>query len=151
MIMNNFPYFIFLPLILIMFSWCTSDSIKKAVPADNSFCLDCHLNYNDEPLAKTHLSAEIGCIKCHGVSSAHIGDENATIAPDKIYSRTKINGSCMECHDQDSIDTACAQNISEKNKVCNDCHGKHRLIERERKWDRETKKLIWPAIEDLGM
>ncbi len=136
---------------MLFFSSCKSSSIKETASADNSFCLDCHLNYKDEPLAKNHLSAEIGCTKCHGDSFAHAGDENATIAPDKIYSRMKINKSCMECHDQDSIDKNCTQGISTKaknRKVCTDCHGKHRLIERERKWDKETGKLIWPDIEE---
>lgn len=148
---GRFSALCIISLILFFLFSCKSDSIKKTRLVNNSFCLVCHLNYNDEPLAKNHLSAEIGCIKCHGPSLAHAGDENAVIAPDKIFPKKKINGACMECHDRDSIDTSCMHDPTEKHGACTDCHGKHRLIERERKWDKETKKLICPALEDLGM
>ena len=80
-------------LAMLLFFSCSSRNIENGKPVSNSFCLVCHLNYQDEPLAANHLSADIGCVKCHGDSFPHAGDENATIAPDVMYPKIKINSS----------------------------------------------------------
>ncbi len=110
--------------------------------ADNSRCFVCHVNYMQEKLAATHATASLSCAACHGPSDAHIADEswasggNGT-APDRMYTRDKINSSCMACHPKDKIDTpqhtAILANLSGQ-KVCTDCHGDHRLPRRRCKW-----------------
>jgi hypothetical protein len=110
--------------------------------ADNSRCFVCHVNYMEEKLATTHAKANTGCAACHGPSDAHIADEswasggNGT-APDRMYTRDKINASCMACHPKDKIDTPQHTAVladTEGKKVCTDCHGEHRLPRRQCQW-----------------
>ncbi len=110
--------------------------------ADNSRCFVCHVNYMQEKLATTHAGANISCATCHGPSDAHIADEswasggNGT-APDRMYTRDRINSSCMACHPKEKIDTPQHMAVlpdTEGKKVCTDCHGSHRLPQRRCKW-----------------
>ncbi len=109
--------------------------------ADNSRCFVCHVNYMQEKLAVTHARAGVGCGKCHGPSDAHIADEswasggNGT-APDVMYPREKIHPSCLTCHAREKIDTLEHRPLlaGSADKVCTDCHGKHRLPQRRCKW-----------------
>jgi hypothetical protein len=110
--------------------------------ADNSRCFVCHVNYMQEKLATTHAKRNISCATCHGPSDAHIADEswasggNGT-APDHMYTRDKINASCMACHPKDKIGTPQHMAVladTEGTKVCTDCHGNHRLPQRRCKW-----------------
>jgi len=110
--------------------------------ADNSRCFVCHANYMQEKLATGHAKANISCATCHGPSDAHIADEswasggNGT-APDRMYTRDKIDSSCRACHSKDKIDTPqhrVALADSEGKKACTDCHGNHRLPQRRCKW-----------------
>ena len=103
--------------------------------ADNSRCLHCHLNLADEELAMTHARADIGCAKCHGNCDAHIADEswasggNGT-PPGIMYPRDKVQAACMKCHPRDKIDIdehADWLTGKVKDKICTDCHGKHRI------------------------
>jgi hypothetical protein len=110
--------------------------------ADNSRCFVCHVNYMQEDIAVTHARANIGCAHCHGECDEHIADEswasggNGT-APDIMYPRPKINPFCMGCHPKDKIDTEQHKPLfadTAGEKVCTDCHGKHRLEVRKCKW-----------------
>ena len=110
--------------------------------ADNARCHVCHLNYITEDLAVVHAKANIGCAKCHGESDAHIADEswanngNGT-APEIMYPKDKINPACQKCHPQAEVDEDEHADFFAgvtKEKVCTDCHGKHRLTERKCKW-----------------
>jgi hypothetical protein len=110
--------------------------------ADNSRCFVCHVNYRQEKLAVTHAKADVGCVRCHGASDAHIADEswasggNGT-APERMYRRDQINPSCLHCHSQDKLNPA--QHVAvladtQGKQVCTDCHGTHRLPQRRCKW-----------------
>jgi len=110
--------------------------------ADNSRCFVCHINYAGEEIAADHAGRGVGCAACHGPSDAHIADEswasggNGT-APDRMYTRDKINAACMTCHPREKIDTP--QHVAVLadaggQKVCTDCHGNHRLPQRRCKW-----------------
>jgi len=109
--------------------------------ADNRRCFVCHVNYMQEELAVTHARAGIGCAQCHGPSDAHIADEswasggNGT-APDVMYPREEINASCLTCHAREKIDTPEHRPLlaGSADKVCTDCHGKHRLPQRRCRW-----------------
>jgi hypothetical protein len=116
--------------------------VSDGPAADNSRCFVCHINYMTEEVATIHAKVNISCATCHGPSDAHIADEswasggNGT-APDRMYTREKINGACMTCHPKDKIDTP--QHVAvladtEAKKVCTDCHGNHRLPQRRCKW-----------------
>jgi len=101
--------------------------------ADNSRCFVCHINFQTEQLTLTHAQAGVSCADCHGPSDAHIDDEswarggNGT-PPDKMYTRNAINAFCLHCHKSVSLHTG------SPDKVCTDCHGKHRMAKRRFHW-----------------
>ena len=110
--------------------------------ADNSRCHVCHMNYVREDIALIHARADIGCADCHGASDAHIDDEswawggNGT-APEVMFPRPRINPFCMGCHPAKKIDAKQHKDVlagTGKKKYCTDCHGRHRLPERNCKW-----------------
>ena len=73
----------------------------------NTACFVCHANYKAESLANDHVRADIGCVNCHGQSSAHQNDENNITPPETMYSADKIDPFCRSCHK--------AHNISPRN------------------------------------
>ncbi len=124
-----------------------SSAPAKPEPADNSYCLVCHANYEGEKLTKGHHPAGVGCEKCHGESVKHSGDEDGLTPPDKMYDRAQVNPFCMSCHEKDKISKRDEHKeffkTLEPGETCNDCHGeKHRLKVRTRVWDKKTGKLV---------
>ena len=124
-------------------------SSKKA--ADNSPCFVCHVNYQDEELARGHAQAGTGCVDCHGPSFAHRNDENNTTPPDVIYPAAKIEGACQSCHPQHDVPAGKviaawqkrgSRKTDPKSIVCTDCHGHHRLAIRTVRWNKVTRELI---------
>ncbi len=136
--------------------------------ADNSFCYVCHINFKKEPLVVRHRLANVGCVDCHGKSRAHADDEDNATAPDIMYTKDEANNACSTgCHEEEDVRKnryhkawflqadavakalAAAKAASRpytdtrKRKYCTDCHGLHKLDIRDRKWDKQTKKLIW--------
>lgn len=110
--------------------------------ADNSRCFVCHINYAQEEIAVTHARQDMGCNNCHGESDEHIADEswasggNGT-APDKIYTKDKVNPFCLGCHSKDKLPEEPHKPLfadSNSKKYCTDCHGEHLLKERKTKW-----------------
>lgn len=127
-----------------------SESAAKTI-ADNSACFVCHVNYSEEPLARDHAKAGLGCVDCHGDSFAHRNDENNTTPPDTMYPSNKIVSFCHECHathDAPAVDVIALyleRGLSKSDPakiVCTDCHGEHRLQVRTVRWNKETGKLI---------
>ncbi len=116
-------------------------------PADNSFCLVCHMDFEDEELTAIHRRVGVGCEKCHGPSYDHSSDEDHLTPPDIMYPKGKINSFCMTCHKEKDLaeleehDEVLADKSGEI--VCVDCHGKHRKRIRERRWNKRTGELIW--------
>ena len=124
-------------------------SEKVSDPADNSYCDVCHLNYQQEKLAKTHKKAGVGCETCHGISDKHSEDEDNVIPPDILYGKDQVMALCMACHEkaklvkEDNHDELFSDEADPED-TCADCHGeKHRLKVRTRRWDKQTGKLIW--------
>jgi hypothetical protein len=113
--------------------------------ADNSRCQVCHVNFMQEALAATHARTNIGCATCHGACDAHIADEswasggNGT-APDIMFPRSKIYGACMACHKPEQVFVKAEKHqpnwwaIAYQEKVCTDCHGRHRMVLRRCTW-----------------
>lgn len=117
-------------------------------PADNSYCLVCHTNYEEEKLTSVHQPVGVGCEKCHGISDRHSADEDNITPPDRMFTKTEVNAFCLTCHakeklakDTDHREFLAAQ--SEADDTCTECHGKqHRLKVRTRVWDKRTGKLV---------
>ena len=119
--------------------------------ADNSRCLVCHVNYEEEALTLVHARAEVGCEDCHGASDAHCSDEDNITPPDTMFPEDKIKSFCMGCHTKEKIDIAVHNSVmaeaDPKNArglatSCTACHGEHRLAHRTRSWDKVTRQLI---------
>jgi len=148
-----------------------SVGVASGTLPDSSPCFVCHANYQAEPLASRHATAEIGCVSCHGPSYAHRNDENNTTPPDVMYPPDNIDAACQKCHaprllvEDKSGGLApafrrgypgrwpgltpllpqgqrCPNKTDAKSIVCTDCHGDHRLKVRTVQWDRKTGKLL---------
>jgi len=120
--------------------------------ADNSYCYDCHMYLQriKEPLIVRHAAVGVGCVACHGKSQPHVDDESCDTAPDIMYTREQINMSCGKsgCHSEKKLKKVISHKpwyagAAPDKEVCTDCHGKHRIPDRDRKWDKKTRKLIW--------
>jgi hypothetical protein len=117
-------------------------------PADNSYCLTCHINFQREKLAVHHQKAGIGCTNCHGASDKHSSDEDGITPPDVMFAKDRITIACASCHKSDVLekDNAHTPLLTGKSpdllKYCTDCHGKHQMAHRTRRWDKVTRKLV---------
>jgi hypothetical protein len=120
-------------------------------PADNHACFVCHANYDGEPMSERHAKAGIGCVECHGQSTAHRNDEDNITPPDRMYPADAIDKACHHCHQTHDVPARAvlahlqrrsltAKDPKELN--CTDCHGKHRLEHRSVQWDKKTGKLL---------
>ena len=128
----------------------TADA-KKAklvgLPADNSHCFVCHLNYAQEQFAVAHAQNGVGCVTCHGPSENHSRDDNHIVAPDVMYPPAKVDSMCVTCHRLPQM-ASIAQHKPEvgrmglETRVCTDCHAEHRLPHRRRHWDRKSGELV---------
>ncbi len=131
--------------------------MQKPAPSfvANPFCKACHLDFDDEKLAKTHAQAGIGCERCHGESLRHRSDEANVTPPELMYPKARINPTCMMCHPRHTIQQvkqhrpilAAGLSIFEEaapagadaKKYCTDCHGAHhRMQVRNVQWDKCT-------------
>jgi len=122
---------------------CVPPAAVRTPPADNFYCHVCHLNYKSEELAVRHAAAGVGCMKCHGDSLDHSGDEDNVTPPDIMYLHDTINEACMECHPGNGLARKeIHQEGKQAGKVCTDCHGSHRLAHRTRRWNKATGDLI---------
>ena len=119
--------------------------------ADNSPCLCCHTNYEEEELAVQHALENVSCIECHGKSYAHRDDEDNITPPDVMYWPEKIDPKCQECHEDHDAPAKkviarwqerCPKKTDPDTLVCTDCHGQHRLRFRTVWWDKKARKLI---------
>jgi len=102
--------------------------------ADNSRCYVCHINFDGEALTVMHAKRDVGCEDCHGASNAHCSDEDNITPPDRMFAKAAINSFCKGCHPNAKLGGG--------KEYCVECHGKHRMEHRTRKWDKETGKLI---------
>jgi hypothetical protein len=113
---------------------------QDKMPKDNSACLVCHINLQNEEIASTHLKKGLTCAHCHGVSYEHMNDEEAAAEPDILFGRAEVEPSCRKCHQAHKNPDAVAKFLAEwkgkrrpqgrlilSNAICTDCHGLHRL------------------------
>ncbi len=133
------------------------DPSKAVMEADNSYCLVCHVNLEEEELVDIHLPVGVGCETCHGLSDNHSADEDSLTPPEIMWSKERINSRCMTCHSREEllVDKTAAEPHREMfqrweeptkaepgEKYCVQCHGKHRIRNRTREWDQESGKLL---------
>jgi len=109
-------------------------------PARNEGCLVCHMDFGKEKITARHAKAGVGCVTCHGRSSAHGGDEANIIKPDVIFGRAEIDAFCKNCHSAHSrgsdyqaflktwADKRHNGRIVSAESVCTDCHGNHAVL-----------------------
>ena len=93
----------------------------------NAACYVCHIGFVKEQISKVHLSKDIPCIHCHGLSASHANDENVgATPPDITFERDEIDIMCLKCH---SMHTIPGVELSgyQSHPVCTDCHSSHRL------------------------
>lgn len=123
----------------------------------NPFCMACHADFDEEKLVTTHKAAGIGCERCHGESFRHRSDEANVTPPELMYTKERINPTCMMCHPRQTIQRVESHrpileaNVSiletaptgdQSKKYCTDCHGReHRMKVRTTRWDKCTGKL----------
>lgn len=118
---------------------------SASVPTDsNDPCYMCHMLFTDEEISVAHLKAGFPCSHCHGKSLAHMADETFSTAPDVVYSKDEVNSFCRTCHPlhpnvppENLVQVWLARNselfetgYAEKEVVCTDCHGSHRIARR---------------------
>ena len=122
---------------------------KEYKDTDNYFCYVCHSNFEEEEFVVSHAEAGVGCSSCHGECNDHAADEESETPPDIMYSKAKVNPSCMtaECHPRERMEAEIGHRpffagAHAEREHCTDCHGAHRLETRKRRWDRTTRKLI---------
>jgi len=123
---------------------------KKSFEAgDNSYCLVCHIDFEEETFAVCHVKAGISCIDCHGDSDEHAEDEEHLNAPSILYAKAKVNASCTtsDCHPKPKMEAEIGHrpffaDATPEQQYCTDCHGKHRKAKRTRRWDKEKRILI---------
>jgi hypothetical protein len=121
----------------------------------NAFCSACHYTFGDEELALNHKRVGIGCERCHGESERHRSDEANITPPEIMYTKARINPTCMMCHPRGDIKhvslhaslLAGAETIFDKSngqkQYCTDCHGKdHRINVRTIRWNKATGELL---------
>jgi len=122
---------------------------KTYMPGDNAFCLVCHVNFAEDEFTVVHVRVGVGCVKCHGKTNDHASDEEHLTAPDVIFSKARVNPSCMtsECHPPAAMEAEIGHRpffagADPEHPYCTDCHGRHMLPKRTRRWDKETRQII---------
>jgi len=111
---------------------------------DNSSCMVCHIDFQEEPISSVHEENEITCMACHGDSVTHSGDEFNITRPDVIWGRAEIAAFCRQCHKKHKKPDAVKEFRDEwlskrrpngrvvlEDSVCTDCHGKHAIVGEE--------------------
>jgi len=113
----------------------TQSSVETIDPTSvNANCYVCHMAFVREPISKVHFQAKVTCVECHGLSAAHVNDENiGATKPDIRYRRDQIDAMCGRCHEQHNVPPASViarfleRKPSQSPVVCTDCHGSHRI------------------------
>lgn len=108
---------------------------------DNSSCMVCHIDFENERITAKHLKAGLTCAGCHGDSEVHRADEMNIIRPDVLWGRAEIDGFCKQCHKTHPTGKVYDDFFAEweskrrpngrwvlEDSVCTDCHGKHAIV-----------------------
>ena len=109
---------------------------------DNSACLVCHLDLENEELVTVHLKAGMVCASCHGNSDTHRSDELNVAPPEILYGADEIEAFCKACHPTHKYEQKYQDFMKEwdgrrrpnarlvnSDSICTDCHGNHVILE----------------------
>jgi len=109
---------------------------------DNSACLVCHLDLENEDLVAVHLKAGIVCAGCHGDSEMHRSDELNVAPPDIVFGANEIVSFCKACHPTHKYEQKYQDFMKEwdgrrrpnarlvnTDSLCTDCHGNHVILD----------------------
>jgi hypothetical protein len=115
-------------------------AVRAVMREDNSACLVCHANLEQEEVAATHLKFGITCSHCHGLSYEHADDEGHMTKPDVTFGRAQVAPFCERCHGPHESPhkvSAFFEQWHGKTRpngrelldeaVCTDCHGTHTM------------------------
>jgi len=108
---------------------------------DNSVCLVCHADLEDEDLVAAHLKGGITCAGCHGLSESHRSDEANITKADILFGRAEIGPFCKSCHPKHKSGKQYQVFVKEwlgrrrpngrmvtADSTCTDCHGNHAIL-----------------------
>ncbi len=139
---------------------------SEETPADNTFCVVCHLDLKKELIAAKHLEQDITCMQCHGSSTEHMQDEMLMTKPDILFGRTEVEPMCCECHEThqnpDAVEAFRKEWLGKhrengraitQNAVCTDCHGTHNIVTEMGTLAKATVEPKWTSLfngEDLS-
>lgn len=102
----------------------------------NKVCLECHMDFEAEAIVVRHQEAGISCVRCHGVSLAHMEDEVRATKADVTFKGAQEILFCLTCHDWWGFPKV-AEHRGElakppaKQRTCTSCHGEHELVDME--------------------
>ena len=109
----------------------------------NAACYVCHMTFVKEELSKTHLRAEITCVRCHGLSAGHANDEDiGATPPDVSFKRDQVDAMCLKCHESHDIGPEEVV-AGESPSVCTDCHGTHKIKTSYLRMGNTTHVSVW--------
>ena len=109
----------------------------------NAACYVCHMTFVKEELSKTHLRAEITCVRCHGLSAGHANDEDiGATPPDVSFKRDQVDAMCLKCHESHDISSEEVV-AGESPSVCTDCHDTHKINSSGRSPPVLARPLVW--------
>jgi hypothetical protein len=91
-------------------------------------CTICHVDIEKAFASSAHQRKGVGCIKCHGPSEGHVGDENNNVKPDQVFTRKDIDRECIRCHACSRPAAPAGALSAAKPMVCTDCHGSHKTV-----------------------
>ncbi|MHC4243979.1 MAG: family 16 glycoside hydrolase [Planctomycetota bacterium] len=138
---------------------------------ENSKCYVCHETMKTEELTVNHLTLDVTCDECHGLSTEHMHDEMLMTKPDLLFGRSEVRAMCSNpsCHkpggersvyglaDHDS--KAVEEFIKTwrgrirpngravtHDSICTDCHGTHNITQAAEQQAGNEQPVEWAAV-----
>ena len=108
----------------VLLASCPRHNPGPCQAATPSGCTICHEDVAVAFQGSKHRRKGIECTRCHGVSRAHIEDENNKVKPDRVFSRYEIDRWCDGCHFGSCKHAEVTTGRGRR--TCADCHGAHR-------------------------
>jgi len=107
---------------------------KPSAAQANRRCLECHVDFEAEPIVVRHQTGGVTCMRCHGHSQPHIADEVRATKADVTFRGQAMVLFCQTCHEPDKHRRAPSHAAelakpADKRRSCTACHGEHKLLE----------------------
>ena len=113
-----------------------SPASRRGAAKANRRCLECHVDFEEEPLVVRHQAGGVTCMRCHGHSQPHIEDEIRATKADVAFRGKAMALFCQTCHEpgkhrRTPSHAAELAKPADKRRSCTACHGEHKLLEIE--------------------